>query len=70
VVDEILGSAIWALGKNASIAFETLGSGKTILIVTHAMADVAKHCERAILIDHGSIIAMVFRKRSLQRIPI
>ncbi len=32
-------------------------AGKTILIVSHAMSDVAKHCERAILIDHGSIIA-------------
>jgi ABC-type polysaccharide/polyol phosphate transport system ATPase subunit len=31
-------------------------SGKTILLVTHSMAVVEEHCDRAILIDHGSII--------------
>jgi ABC-type polysaccharide/polyol phosphate transport system ATPase subunit len=31
-------------------------SGKTILMVTHSMANVEEHCDRAILIDHGSIL--------------
>ena len=31
-------------------------SGKTILLVTHSMAVVEEHCDRAILIDHGNII--------------
>ena len=31
-------------------------SGKTILLVTHDMNNVHEHCERAILIDHGSIV--------------
>jgi len=30
---------------------------KTILLVTHAMAQVADHCDRAILLDQGSIMA-------------
>src|SRR5271157_4799168 len=32
-------------------------AGKTILLVTHSMAQVAEHCDRALLIDHGSIMA-------------
>ena len=32
-------------------------SGKTILMVTHNMAQVAQHCDRAILLDKGSILA-------------
>jgi ABC-type polysaccharide/polyol phosphate transport system ATPase subunit len=31
-------------------------SGKTIIMVTHDMAQVQTHCERVILIDHGSIM--------------
>ena len=32
-------------------------SGKTILLVTHEMAQVAQFCDRAIYIDHGRIMA-------------
>ncbi len=32
-------------------------AGKTILFVTHSMAQVSAQCDRAILIDHGSIVA-------------
>ena len=32
-------------------------AGKTIVFVTHSMEQVATHCDRAILIDHGSIVA-------------
>jgi len=32
-------------------------AGKTILLVTHSMAQVAEQCDRALLIDHGSIMA-------------
>ena len=31
-------------------------SGKTILFVTHGMNDVREHCERAILLERGSIV--------------
>ncbi len=32
-------------------------AGKTIVFVTHSMEQVATHCDRAILIDRGSIVA-------------
>lgn len=31
-------------------------SGKTILLVTHTMPDIQKHCERAILLEEGSML--------------
>lgn len=36
---------------------EFLKAGKTIVFVSHDMAQVAEHCDRAILLDHGSIVA-------------
>ena len=36
---------------------EFRSSGKTIVFVTHAMAQVTEHCDRAILIERGSIMA-------------
>lgn len=32
-------------------------AGTTLLLVTHSVSDVVKHCERALLIDNGRIIA-------------
>ena len=32
-------------------------AGKTIVMVTHNMEQVAQHCDRALLIEHGSIMA-------------
>ena len=32
-------------------------AGKTILFVSHGMAQVAEHCDRAVLLDRGSIVA-------------
>jgi ABC-type polysaccharide/polyol phosphate transport system ATPase subunit len=57
VLDEIL--AVGDMGFQQK-CFERIRrfreSGKTILLVTHNMADVHEHCDRAILIDHGSLI--------------
>jgi len=57
VLDEIL--AVGDMGFQQK-CFERIRrfreSGKTILLVTHDMASVREHCERAILIDHGCII--------------
>ena len=57
VLDEIL--AVGDMGFQQK-CFERIRrfreSGKTILLVTHSMAVVEEHCDRAILIDHGSII--------------
>ena len=57
VVDEIL-----AVGDSAfqEKCFERIRkfreTGKTILLVTHNMSDVEKHCERAILMEQGSLV--------------
>ena len=32
-------------------------SGGTVLLVTHSMEQVAHHCDRAILLDHGGVLA-------------
>jgi len=32
-------------------------SGKTILMVSHSIQQIVTHCDRAILLDHGSLIA-------------
>ncbi|MGA2370388.1 MAG: ABC transporter ATP-binding protein [Candidatus Korobacteraceae bacterium] len=57
VLDEIL--AVGDMGFQAK-CFERIRrfreSGKTILLVTHNMDNVEEHCERALLVDHGSII--------------
>jgi len=57
VLDEIL--AVGDMGFQLK-CFERIRrfreSGKTILLVTHSMANVEEHCDRAILIDHGSIL--------------
>jgi ABC-type polysaccharide/polyol phosphate transport system ATPase subunit len=58
VVDEILGVGDMGFREKCFDRIRNFReAGKTILLVTHAMSDVEKHCERAILIDHGSIIA-------------
>jgi ABC-type polysaccharide/polyol phosphate transport system ATPase subunit len=57
LVDEIL--AVGDIGFQEK-CFERIHrfreSGKTIVMVSHDMAQVQAHCERAILIDHGSIM--------------
>jgi lipopolysaccharide transport system ATP-binding protein len=57
LVDEIL--AVGDTGFQEK-CFERLRhfreAGKTILLVTHAMPDVQEHCERAILLDRGSVV--------------
>jgi lipopolysaccharide transport system ATP-binding protein len=32
-------------------------SGKTIILVSHALNQIQQHCDRAILLEHGSIVA-------------
>lgn len=58
LVDEIL--AVGDAGFQEK-CFERLrrfrASGKTILLVTHTMSDVQEHCERVLLLEHGSLIA-------------
>jgi ABC-type polysaccharide/polyol phosphate transport system ATPase subunit len=57
LVDEIL--AVGDIGFQEK-CYERLhrfrNVGKTIVLVTHDLDQVRRHCERAILIDHGSIL--------------
>lgn len=58
VIDEILG--VGDLGFQEK-CFERIrrfrASGKTILIVTHDLETVLQNCDRALLLDHGNLIA-------------
>ena len=58
LVDEIM--AVGDAGFQEK-CFERLrrfrASGKTILLVTHTMSDVQEHCERVLLLEHGSLMA-------------
>ncbi len=52
-----LPSAISVFRKSASSASANSAKpGKTIVMVTHIMANLQRICERAVLIDHGSIL--------------
>ncbi len=57
LVDEIL--AVGDMGFQQK-CFERIQrfrqAGKTILLVSHTMGDIQQHCDRAILLDHGSIV--------------
>jgi ABC-type polysaccharide/polyol phosphate transport system ATPase subunit len=58
VVDEILAVGDFAFQQKC---FDHLRgfreSGKTILMVAHSMAPVLEHCNRAILIENGRVMA-------------
>jgi len=58
VVDEILGVGDMSFQEKC---FERIRNfrkaGKTILLVTHNLDDVEEHCDRALLIDQGVILA-------------
>lgn len=58
ILDEVLAVGDMAFQKKC---FERIRgfrhSGKTILFVSHALPQVVKHCDRAILLEKGSIIA-------------
>jgi len=57
VVDEIL--AVGDIGFQQK-CFERIErfrrAGKTILLVTHTMEDVQRHCDRVLLLDQGHVI--------------
>jgi lipopolysaccharide transport system ATP-binding protein len=58
LVDEVLavGDAIFqekCLGKMGDLA----GSGRTVLLVSHQMASVARICRRGVVLDRGQVIA-------------
>jgi len=58
VVDEILAVGDAAFQQKCFSRIEKFRrAGKTILFVSHNMIQVTEHCDRAVLLDKGSIIA-------------
>lgn len=56
VLDEVLAVGDAAFRKKCGSYFETLKEGgKTVILVTHSMADVRKYCNKAILIEKGKV---------------
>lgn len=57
ILDEVLAVGDAAFRKKCSDYFETLKDDKkTVILVTHSMADVHKYCNKAIVIEKGKII--------------
>jgi ABC-type polysaccharide/polyol phosphate transport system ATPase subunit len=57
VVDEILAVGDAAFQQKCFDRLKSFRkSGKTILLVTHSMAQVLEYCDRAILLDQGRIL--------------
>jgi len=58
VVDEILAVGDASFQQKCFARIDKFReAGKTILFVTHNMSQVTEHCDRAILLEKGSIIA-------------
>lgn len=58
VLDEILAVGDAGFQKKCFDRLERFrASGKTILLVTHSMAQVKDYCDRAILLDQGNMLA-------------
>jgi len=58
VVDEVLAVGDTGFQQKCFARIDKFReAGKTILFVTHNMPQVAEHCDRAVLLDKGSIIA-------------
>jgi lipopolysaccharide transport system ATP-binding protein len=57
IVDEILGAGdAYFFGKSIERMKELVLSGATVLIVSHALDQIARFCERAIWVDRGRIV--------------
>ncbi len=57
LLDEVLAVGDAAFQEKCSNYFASLHKKKqTVILVTHAMSDVRKYCDRAILIENGKII--------------
>lgn len=56
ILDEVLAVGDAAFQQKCADYFEKIGtSGKTVILVTHSMADVEKYCSKALLLEEGKI---------------
>lgn len=56
LLDEVLAVGDAAFQKKCTDYFESLHGKQTVILVTHAMENVRKFCDRAILIDDGRVV--------------
>src|SRR3954452_2026372 len=58
LIDEVLAVGDAAFQQKCFDEFETIrASGKTVLLVTHDMGAVRRFCDRAMLLEHGRMVA-------------
>lgn len=55
LLDEVLAVGDAAFQQKCQDYFKSLHGNQTVILVTHAMGDVEKYCDRAILIEKGKI---------------
>jgi len=56
LIDEVLAVGDLAFQQKCYDQFEVIRrSGKTVLLVTHAMSAVQRFCDRAVLLEHGNV---------------
>ena len=59
LIDEVLAVGDAAFQQKCFDEFERIrAAGKTVLLVTHDMASVRRFCDRALLLEHGRIVAI------------
>jgi ABC-2 type transport system ATP-binding protein len=59
LIDEVLAVGDAAFQQKCYDEFERIRQeGKTVLLVTHDMASVRRFCDRALLLEHGKIVAI------------
>lgn len=55
LLDEVLAVGDAAFQQKCTDYFESLHGNQTVILVTHNMENVTKHCDRAILIEKGKV---------------
>jgi lipopolysaccharide transport system ATP-binding protein len=59
IIDEILGAGdAYFIGKSTERMRQLVGSGASILLVSHAMGQITQICERALWLDRGEVVMM------------
>ena len=56
ILDEVLAVGDAAFQEKCNAYFASLRGKQTVILVTHAMDNVEKFCDRAILIENGKIV--------------
>ena len=70
LIDEVLAVGDAAFQQKCKDVFhEIRGSDRTVVLVTHDMSAVEEYCHRAMLLDHGDIVAIGDAGRGREPLP-